>query len=73
MDIADRAQEDEERGRLMEAHLRLRVSGAAPAPALNAVRDCADCGVRLSKRRLLAMPGTTRCVECQEFQERRRP
>ncbi len=39
--------------------------------ALDAGRygDCADCGKKIAKVRLAAVPWTQHCVECQERQE----
>lgn len=34
---------------------------------------CADCGETIAAPRLLAYPTATRCIDCQEAFERRRP
>lgn len=41
-----------------------------PAYAM-AAADCIDCGLPIREDRLLAMPGTCRCVRCQERHERK--
>lgn len=32
--------------------------------------ECDDCGERIPDARRKAVPGVTRCIDCQEFKER---
>lgn len=66
MDIADRAQLDDERADIALEHLKLRRLVQAPDDegSLRA-RDCEDCGTPLSMMRRKAMPTATRCMPCQ--------
>lgn len=49
-------------------------AGAATRAALfrakpPAARDCIDCGDPIPAERLAAVPGTARCVQCQQIHE----
>ncbi len=70
-DLADRAGEIEEQQR--QSSLRARAASAAETPRHNSDGDriCLDCEERLSAKRLKASPEAVRCVECQDFKEKR--
>ena len=61
-DFADYASDAEALHR--RAALAARSSGAALAAPSD--RECADCGDTIPEARRLAVPGCTRCRECQE-------
>ena len=65
MDISDRATQQEELAR-EEALRQIRLP---EKPAATSLLYCVDCGARIPKRRRLAVPGCTRCVGCQAYQE----
>lgn len=66
MDIFDRSSELEQRQR-EEALARLK--GKLPQGV--SLSHCIDCGGEIVKARQLALPGVTRCRDCQEFNERK--
>lgn len=69
MDIADIAEQNEQRER--EEALRaqaLRAGASAPSPDGN----CADCGEPIDPQRLAVCPTAGRCVECQNDHDRNR-
>lgn len=50
---------------------RLAQATAVPVPDLRSrVLMCADCGERIDPRRVRAMPGCSRCLDCQARAER---
>ena len=65
MDISDRATQQEELAR-KEALRQFRLP---ENPAATSLLYCVECGTRIPKRRRLAVPGCTRCVGCQAYQE----
>lgn len=64
MDIADKAQIEQER-----AMARFERSRAA-TPAAEPRVDCVSCGFEIPKNRREAIPGVQTCVECQVLIER---
>ena len=50
---------------LMQRSARLRAEATGEQTLY-----CEDCGILIPERRLKAVPGTTRCVKCQETYER---
>ncbi|WP_295451948.1 TraR/DksA C4-type zinc finger protein [uncultured Thiodictyon sp.] len=72
MDDADRAQEriDQDLAADLAAHhARTEVPLGTPWEDEQGRRLCLDCGEVLSPRRLNAMPGAIRCVDCQSAVE----
>jgi phage/conjugal plasmid C-4 type zinc finger TraR family protein len=67
-DIFDRASELELRQR-EDAIARQR---ASVAPVTDGKADCVDCGVDIPAKRREAVPGCTRCIECERSAEVRR-
>jgi len=67
MDVADVAAEFEERFR---AHALAVAQALAPRGV--AASECHDCGEPIPEDRRRAVPGTARCVDCQDVRERRR-
>jgi len=65
MDFADFAAEAEEGFRALAL-----AEVARHAPRGVSAFHCADCGDEIPEARRLAVPGTTRCVDCQELKER---
>jgi len=66
MDIADRAQADEEQymaARLAERLARVHEDAAG-------AEICADCGAEIPLERRRAVPSAIRCVVCQAYFER---
>jgi len=66
-DVVDRANDEAEFFReraLADQAARVRASEASSL--------CADCGERIPEERRLAVPGASRCFECQEWIERKR-
>ena len=62
--MADQAQQQ------AEAHLRDSLArAAAERPSGPSLERCEDCGEPIPERRRQAVPGCTRCIECQEAQE----
>lgn len=59
MDFADRAQEQGEQS--LRQSLRERVVYRGESEI-----HCRDCGEEIPERRRRAVPGCTRCVDCQE-------
>lgn len=64
MDISDKATQQEDLAR-EEALRQIRL----PEKPAASYTHCVDCGARIPKRRRLAVPGCTRCVGCQAYQE----
>lgn len=72
MDIADKAADLEARHRdAALAAWREKARDPAGPRLENGRRLCLGCGEPLSPRRLRALPGAVRCVECQADEERR--
>lgn len=69
MDDLDRAQQYEEQERA--AAISRRTRPQSPKIDLRRTRLCADCGERILRARLRAMPATTRCAWCQGIHEQR--
>jgi len=65
-DEADIAAENQQR--LNDAALALRQEAAAER---DSAEYCAECDDPIPERRRQAIPGVTRCVECQADEERR--
>lgn len=63
MDLADRAQVEQERA--LELALRSRVDGPVEASA----DCCVECGLGIPSARQIAVPGVDTCVDCQELVE----
>lgn len=66
-DFADRASHVTD-GYIADA-LRRHEMQRMSAPAESAI-ECEDCGEQIPEARRQAVPGCTRCIECQEFFER---
>ena len=68
-DFADRASHASE-GYIADA-LKKRERERMSAPAESA-HDCEDCGDEIPEARRQAVPGCTRCIECQAFYDKTR-
>lgn len=70
MDDIDRAQAHEQalRDDALAAHHR-RVHGESDEPPAPSAHWCIDCDAPIPEARRLAVPGCTRCVECQALAE----
>lgn len=66
---ADRAQELE-----LEDYERNQAKAIMPKPVRPSAKWCegAGCGERIPEARRKAVPGVQFCVECQEFEERKK-
>jgi len=83
MDEIDVAQQNDElfRQSALRAHFAGRqdaflTSTSHPAPGLKGagpghIKACCDCGEKIEKARLKAMPNAIRCIGCQNKKERR--
>ena len=72
MDISDKATQQEELAReeaLRQLSLPENEHGEFRQKSASSRLFCEDCGGRIPKRRRLAVPGCTRCVGCQAYQE----
>ena len=67
MDDLDRAQQYEEMER--EAALSRRLRPERPKIDLRRTRRCVDCGERIVRARLRAVPAATRCAWCEGAHE----
>lgn len=67
-DICDRSSAEEQQyiGNLLKQRSARRQSSLTHEQVLY----CEDCGELIPEQRLKAVPGTTRCVRCQENYER---
>lgn len=70
-DVGDQALLDSERGRdisILEMRNRMRqqIEEALIRLREGSYGRCADCGIEISEKRLLALPFAWRCVACQE-------
>lgn len=65
-DIVDRAQAREQEIREEAIERQRRLARLAPARV-----DCEDCGEKIPATRRRAVPGCSRCVDCQVEFERR--
>lgn len=66
-DEIDRAQAAEERFREQALAAQMR-----KAPQGESAHECVRCGVPIPEARRGAMPGVTRCVDCQQLHEQQR-
>jgi len=70
MDIADRAQQIEERERAEALARHAQAEVESPRRDAAGKRLCTDCRERLDRHRLMAAPQAVRCTECQGVHER---
>lgn len=70
MDIADRAQELEERERAASVQRQAHSEEYSPLHNDAGRRLCVDCHERIDRQRLTAAPHAVRCCECQGLHER---
>lgn len=73
-DAADRAQIREEQERdeaLARAREQAHLAAAEQPFEIEGRRVCLDCFEPIERRRLKALPGAVRCLECQTLIERR--
>lgn len=68
MDDVDRAQMREQENRQDALAAQQRRAHPDDAPEESA-RWCIDCGEPIPEARRLAVPGCSRCVDCQQFAE----
>ena len=64
---------EEEMGQLHSIHITMNAIEAirkqvSSGPSLS---HCKDCGEEIPTARQAAIPGVTRCIDCQEIHERR--
>ncbi|MBX9268766.1 Conjugal transfer protein TraR [Chromobacterium violaceum] len=69
MDDFDRAQELEQRQRDQALAIQ---ADLARASSLSSYSHCEDCGDAIPAPRRQAVPGCTRCIDCQQRQEGKR-
>lgn len=72
MDDVDRAQEINE-AHLADSLAAYRAAGNRLSTQRAARSTCIDCDEDIPEARRKAMPGCTRCVDCQEMLEHWRP
>lgn len=68
-DIYDQAQAIEQ----LQRDAALAAQAAASRALGPSLEHCDDCGDEIPPARRLAAPGCTRCVQCQNKREKRRP
>ena len=68
MDDGDRAQRITDKLRAWAVDVQLQ----RPRDSGESMKQCLDCGEEIQEARRKAQPGCKRCVECQEFHERRK-
>lgn len=71
MDDIDRAQGINDLYLVIAMTAQRLVSGASLNPG-SSLDECLDCGGAIPEARQAAIPGCTRCVDCQERLEKRR-
>lgn len=72
MDICDRANSEIEIGRLNNLYQAKTKAASQPhVDVVSKTRYCIDCGEEIPAERLKAVPGTVRCLHCQNEYERR--
>ena len=69
-DLADRAQEHEERERAAALARQAETHSEAPMLDADGHRLCTDCLEKIERQRLRAAPQAVRCCECQGRHER---